>query len=106
MAALASVWLGFVTLIVSLTMLFWRPAFTDITVPFVLWLGSPGTMCIAGLVLWSSRKEKDHDEGMAAQRLQCKVAIFLAIAAAAVVYYLIINADQVLPGLLESAPSL
>ncbi len=80
-------------------MLFWRPAFTDWSVPLVLWLGAPGTMCTAGLVLWSSRKDKSSDRGIAAQRLQCKVAIGLAIAAAAIVYYLIINAQQVPPGL-------
>ncbi len=80
-------------------MLFWRPAFTDWSVPFVLWLGAPGTMCIAGLVLWSYRKDKSGDRGIAARRLQCKVAIGLAIVAAAIVYYLIINAQQVPPGL-------
>ena len=101
MIALASVWMGLATLAVALVMLIHRPAFTDLTVLLVLWLGSPGTMCTAILVLWSYRKEKAHDTGLAAQRTQCKVAIGLAIAAAAIVYALVIRADRIPPGLLD-----
>lgn len=89
--------MGLACLGVALTMLIWRPAFTDFWVWFVLWLGAPGTMCIAGLVLWSYRKDEVDEPGIAAQRTQCKVAIFLAIAAAAIVYLLIIRSEK-LPG--------
>ncbi len=101
LAALASVWLGVATLGLALTMLFRRSAFTDATVPLVLWLGAPGTMWLAGMVLWAYRKRPSSEPGIAPQRTQCKLAIGLAIAAAAIVYVLIIRADQVAPGLLD-----
>ncbi len=100
MAAFASVWMGLACLIVATTMFLWRPAFTDFWIWFVLWLGAPGTMCIAGLVLWSYRKD-DHDEpGILAQRVQCKAAIAMAIVASAIVYALIIGSEKLLDGLL------
>jgi len=93
--AFASVWIALATLVTALVMLAYRPMFTDLTVFFVLWLGSPGSLCLAGLVLWSHRREELPSAEIRAQRLQCKVAISLSIAAAAIVYYLVIRADQV-----------
>lgn len=93
--------MGLATLIAAVVMVIHRPAFTDLMVWLVLWLGSPGTMCIAGLVIWSYRKEKKPDPGLSAQRMQCKVAIALALAAAAIVYLLVIKAQRVPAGLLD-----
>jgi hypothetical protein len=99
-AAFTSVWMGIACLALATTMAVWRPAFTDFYIWLILWLGSPGTMCIAGLVLWSYRKDPHDEPGIAAQRIQCKVAIALAIAAAAIVYVLIIRSDKLPAGLL------
>ncbi len=99
MAAFASVWLGLACLLTALTMLLWRPAMTDVTIFLVLWLGAPGTMCIAGMVLWADRKEDADQPGIGAQRLQCKVAVLLSVAAVAVVYGLIIRAQWIPAGL-------
>ncbi len=101
--ALVSVWMGLSTFLLAVTMLAYRPAMTDVAVWLVLWLGSPGAMCLGGLVLWAHRKDGASDAGLNAQRLQCKVAIGLAILAAGIVYYLIINAEQVPPGLLDAS---
>ncbi|MFQ5490309.1 MAG: hypothetical protein ACE5GE_06260 [Phycisphaerae bacterium] len=95
MIALLSVWMGVGCLLLSAAMVIWRPAFNDITVVINLYFGCPGAVCLAGLVLWSHRKDTSGDPGTAAQRLQCKVAIGLALAAAAVVYALVIGAQQV-----------
>lgn len=46
MLALISVWLGLLTFVLAATMVVYRPAMTDLTVPLVLWLGSPGSMCL------------------------------------------------------------
>ncbi len=100
MAAFASVWSGLGCVILAVVMVVWRSMFNDWTVPLILWLGSPGTICIAGMVLWSYRKDSSFDPGITAQRVQCKVAIGLAITAAAIVYALIFNAEEVPPGLL------
>lgn len=94
MLALAGVWIGLLTFLLALTMLIYRPAFTDWTVTLVLYFGSPGAMCFAGLVLWAYRKEKVPEPGIAAQRFQAKVAIALAILAAAIVYGLIIGSQK------------
>ena len=95
MAALLSVWIGLATALLAAAMLVHRPLFSDLAVTLVLWFGSPGAMCLAGLVLWSHRKADSADPGVAAQRLQAKVAIALAIAAAAIVYALVLGADRV-----------
>ena len=99
MIAFLSVWMGVACFAASLTMLIYRPAFTDFNIWFVLWLGSPGTMCLAGVVLWSHRKDMSGEPAVAAQRLQCKVAIALAIVAAAIVYALIFRSDKFPDGL-------
>ncbi len=94
MLAFLSVWIAVACLLASMTMLLYRPAFTDFNVWFVLWLGSPGAVALAGMVLWAHRKDKDDDPGLAGQRLQCKVAIGMALVAAAIVYGLIIGSDK------------
>ena len=91
--------MGVACLTTAMVMLLWRRAFTDLTVWLVLWLGAPGTMCLAGLVLWAYRKRDPDESGVAAQRVQCKIAIALAAGAAAVVYALIIGAQQIPAGL-------
>jgi hypothetical protein len=80
-------------------MVIWRPAFNDFTVWLLLWLACPGTMCIAGLVLWAYRKQDVDEPGVRAQRIQCWVAIALATVAAAVVYLLVVRAQRVPAGL-------
>jgi len=95
MLALLSVWVGLGTFVIAVGMLVYRPAMTDLTVTAVLWFGSPGAMCFAGLVLWAYRKEKSDDPGVAAQRLQAQVAIVLAVLAAAIVYGLIIGSTKI-----------
>ena len=105
MIALASVWMGFACLLLSLVMWIWRPAMTDVTIWLVLWLGAPGTLCLAGIVLWSYRKRSRDEKDVAAQRLQCTVGIILALAAAAVVYTLIIRSEKIPAGLLDEARS-
>ncbi len=95
MLALLSVWIGLLSLLLALTMVVYRPAFTDVTVVLVLYFGVPGGLCLAGLTLWAHRKEKTPDSGLSAQRIQTKVAIALGLAAAALVYALIIFAHCV-----------
>jgi thiamine biosynthesis protein ThiS len=97
MLALASVWFGLATLVLAGAMLLYRPAFTDVTVALVLYFGSPGALCFAGLVLWAHRKDRSLDAGLAGQRLQAKVAVALALLAAAVVYLLIIRSEKLDP---------
>ena len=95
MAALFSVWLGLACLSLSLAMVFWRPAFHDVTVLINMWFACPGTICMAGLVLWAHRKDNSGDSGIAARRIQSKVAIGLALTAAAIVYALVIGAHRI-----------
>jgi len=95
MLALLSVWVGLGTFIIAVGMLVYRPMMTDPTVAAVLWFGSPGALCLAGLVLWAYRKESSEDPGVVAQRLQAKVAIVLAVLAAAIVYGLIIGSQKI-----------
>ncbi len=97
MLALASVWIGLAVFVLSLVMVVYRPAFTDLTVTLVLYFGSPGSMCLAGLVLWAYRKEDRDDPGVAGQRKQAWIAIGLAIAAAAMVYLLVIFSHKLEP---------
>ncbi|MEK6800109.1 MAG: hypothetical protein AABZ12_14185 [Planctomycetota bacterium] len=88
--ALGAVWLALAALGIALTMLLHRPAMTDVAILLVLWLGSPLSMCFAGLVLWAYRHHELPEDAVLAQRLQAKVAIAMAVFAAAVVYLLII----------------
>lgn len=97
MLALASVWMGLAVLALSAAMVVYRPVFTDLTVLLVLYFGSPGSLCLAGLVLWAYRKEEGSDPGIAAQRKQAKVAIGLALVAAAIVYLLVIFSHKIEP---------
>lgn len=95
--ALAGVWIALLTLGLSVAMLIYRPAMTDLTVLLVLYFGAPGALCLAGLVLWAHRKDNSADPAIAAQRVQAKVAIALAILAAAIVYGLIIFSEKLEP---------
>lgn len=95
MAALISVWMSLVCLALALGMLIYRPLFHDAMLVVVLYFGVPGTLCIAGLVLWAHRKDTGDDPGLAMRRLQCKVAIALSLAAAAIVYLLVIFASRI-----------
>lgn len=97
MPALISVWIALLTLLLSVTMLLYRPAFTDLAVILVLWFGAPGAMCLGGLALWAYRKEGQSDAGVVAQRLQAKIAIGMAIVAAGIVYALIIGSQKIEP---------
>lgn len=106
MLALMGVWVGLLTLLLAIGMLIYRPWMTDITVTAVLYFGAPGAMCFGGLVLWGSRKSQlddgglvptTADPGIVAQRLQSKIAIGLALCAAAIVYYLIIYSTKLEP---------
>ena len=94
MLALLSVWVGLGTFVTAVAMLVYRPAMTDLTVTAILYFGSPGAMCFAGLVLWAYRKGPSDDPGVLAQRLQAKFAIVLAVLAAAIVYGLIIGSHK------------
>lgn len=95
--ALASVWIGLCALVVAGTMVVYRPAFTDLNVTLVLYFGSPGSLCLAGLVLWAHRKAVPPEPGIVAQRLQAKVAIGMAVVAAALVYVLVIGSEKLAP---------
>ncbi len=95
MLALASVWIGLASLLVAGTMLALRATFSNTGVILVLYFGSPGALCLAGLVLWAHRKEDSSDPGVSAQRLQAKVAIVLGLIAAGIVYALIVAADKI-----------
>ena len=90
MLALLSVWLGMISLFLSLLMLVYRPAFTDSAVTAVLWFGAPGAMCFAGLTLWAHRDDGREELGIVARRIQAKAAIGMSVVAAAIVYGLII----------------
>jgi hypothetical protein len=92
--AFLSVWIALGCLVLSLTMLVYRPAFNDVTVLINLWFGCPGAVCLAGIVLWALRKEPP-DPLVSAARLQAKVAIGLAVAAAAIVYGLVMAAERI-----------
>ena len=94
MLALASVWIGFASLVIAGTMLAQRATFSNTGVILVLYFGSPGALCLAGLVLWAYRKEDSSDPGVSAQRLQAKIAIVLGLIAAGIVYALIVAADK------------
>ncbi len=97
MLALSSVWIALATMCVAAGMFVYRPFMTDLTVIFVLYFGTPGAWCLAGLVLWAHRHETSPDPGLAARRLQAKVAIALGLFAAAIVYALIIGSQKLEP---------
>ena len=94
MLALLSTWIGLLTFLLAAGMWIHRPFMTDPTVVAVLYFGAPGAMCLGGLVLWAHRKDPDADPGLAAQRVQSKTGIALALLAAAIVYYLIIASKK------------
>jgi len=95
MPALASVWMGLTCLALTLGMVVYRPFFNDVMLVVLLYFGIPGTLCLAGMVLWAHRKDTSGDAGVAMRRLQCKVAIGLSLAAAAIVYLLVILAARI-----------
>jgi hypothetical protein len=95
MIALLSVWIGLAVLALSISMIFSARMFTDVTLFLVLWLGSPAAICLAGLVLWSYRKEGRDDPGIESQRVQCKAAIVMAVLAAGIVYWLMFSTTEV-----------
>ncbi len=97
MLALASVWIALATMCVAAGMFVYRPFMTDATVIFVLYFGTPGAWCLAGLVLWAHPHETATDPGLSARRLQAKVAIALGLFAAAIVYALIIGSQKLEP---------
>jgi len=95
MPALASVWISLASLAIAAAMVVYRPAFTDLAVALALYFGSPGGLCLAGMVLWSHRQEDARAPGIESQRLQAKVAIVLSLFAAAIVYLLIIFSHKI-----------
>lgn len=97
MLALLSVWLGMISLFLSVAMMVYRPAFTDATVTAVLWFGAPGAFCFAGLTLWAHRYDGKDDLGIVARRIQAKAAIGMGVVAAAIVYTLIIFSTKLEP---------
>ena len=97
MLALLSVWVALLTLLCSAAMVIYRPAFTDISVALVLVLGAPGAIALAGMVLLIHRHDDASDPGVQGRRLQAKVAIGLAVVAAAIVYTLIIASRRITP---------
>lgn len=103
MLAFASVWISLASLVVAVSMLIYRPAFTDLNVTLVLYFGAPGALCLAGLVLYANRDFDSADHGLEAQRVQAKVAIAMAILAAAIVYTLIIRSQKLEPTMTDSA---
>lgn len=95
MLAFAAVWIALASLLIALAMVVYRPTFTDLSVVLVLYFGSPGALCLAFLTLWAFRKEGDEDAGVRARRLQCKVAVAMAVAAAVIVYLMIVFSAKV-----------
>lgn len=94
MLSLLSVWLGLGCLTVSLAMLVHRPWFSDESVTIALY-SAAASICLAGMVLFSLRKRESIEAGVAMQRTQCKVALFMALLGAGVIYGLVIAADRV-----------
>ena len=91
MLGLLSVWLGLASLVMSLVMVLYRPAFHDVLLLIEMYLACPLSLMFGGLLLWATRQEKSQN---AAPRLQAKVGITLALVAAAVVYGLVAFADR------------
>lgn len=86
MLALLSVWMSVACLTLAAAMLLYRPVFTEFTMILFLEFLAPATLCFAGLVLWSHRKNRTPEPAVVAQRLQAKVAIVLTTMAVAIVY--------------------
>ena len=95
MLAFSSVWIALASLLLAVAMVVYRPVMTDLNILLVLYFGSPGSICFAGLTLWAFRKDDALDPGVAARRTQSKVAIVLALVAAAIVYALVIYAEKI-----------
>ena len=91
MLALFSVWLGLASLLTSLVMVFYRPAFNDVVLLVHMYFACPLSLTLGGLVLWATRKEKSQH---APARLQATVGITLALVAAAMVYCLVALAER------------
>lgn len=104
MLALFSVWMGLAAFVLSVVMLVHRPTMTDLTIPLVLWFSAPASMALGGMVLWAYRKEEHPDPGIAAQRVQARVGIVLALLGAAIVYGLIIASAKFDPSRGEAPP--
>jgi hypothetical protein len=94
MLALLSVWISLAALLLSLGMVMYRPWFNDYTIPLVVMFGAPGGLCLAGMVLWNYRHDSSEAAAVAAQRLQARVAIGLSLAAAGIVYALVLFAER------------
>jgi len=97
MLALASVWIALGSLLLAVAMTGYRPAMTDVTVILVLYLGSPGALCLAGLTLWAHRADTEPDAGVVARRVQAKAAIGMSVVAAGIVYLLIVYSQKLVP---------
>lgn len=104
MLALFSVWMGLAAFVLALVMLVHRPTMTDLTIPLVLWFSAPASMALGGIVLWAYRKEQQADSGIAAQRMQARVGIVLALLGAGIVYGLIIASAKFDPARGEEPP--
>lgn len=98
MLAFLSVWIGLFSLILAGAMCVYRPLFTDVTIVLVVYFGSPGALCLAGLVLWAYRKEGVEDEGINAQCLQARVGLVLGLLSAGLVYGLFTFAEPIARG--------
>ncbi len=94
MLGLLSVWLGLASLVMSLVMVLYRPAFHDVLLLIEMYFACPLSLMFGGLLLWATRQEKSQNE---APRLQAKVGITLALVAAAMVYCLVAFAEQIGP---------
>jgi len=97
MLAIAAVWIALVSLLLAGAAVVHRPLFTDLTVTLVLYFGSPGALCFAGLTLWAHRDDGDDDPGIRARRVQAKAAITLALLAATIMYLLVIYSTKLTP---------
>ncbi len=91
MLGILSVWLGLASLVMSIVMVLYRPAFHDVLLLVEMYFACPLSLMFGGLLLWATRREKSQN---AAPRLQAKVGITLALVAAAMVYGLVAFADR------------
>ncbi len=91
MMALGSVWVGLACLILAIAMLLTPAAFTELTLPGLLYVGAPAALWLACVTLWLLRKEPSGDEAIDAQRLQAKVGITFTLIAVGIVYFLVLT---------------
>ena len=56
MLAFSSVWIALASLLLAVAMLVYRPTMTDLNLTLVLYFGSPGAICFAGLTLEGMRE--------------------------------------------------